>query len=899
MRVSATSRKRAREHRAKRLARDLARRWYRFVLFAAPRGFRRTYRSELLEVYDDVTQDAARDGGAFGFARCWFVLCAEALGTAVAERAEMIGRDLAHALRMLVKTPLFSAIVIGTLALAIGANASVFSVIDGVLLRPLPYPNATRLVAVYESVPVNGTFCRYCSFSGPNLLDVRAQNRSFDDIAAYSNISATLAGVPYGRELEGVAIDERFFSTLGIPPELGRSIAAGDYVPHAPPVALVSDRVWRENYGADPSLIGRRVILNDVPTTIVGIVPAGFEAPLTPFGTRPSDIYLPIATAGAWTKRDYHSYRIIARLHPNVSQVAARADLTTIANRLLRAYPNDLAHRTFTLRPLGDALFGDVRPGLLIVFAGVIVLMLVACANASNLLLARAAARRGELTVRAALGATRQRLTAQLFVETLLLALAGAILGLGLAQLAIREFVALRPPDLPRVDDIAINGPVAGFAVLVAFLTTVLAGVAPALTLGELHLADALREGGRGGSERGGDRLRSSFAVAQVACALALVFASGLVVESFLKLANQDPGFSSAGLVTGRFALSARRYPTGEDRTRYVRNVLTAAGAVPGVRGAAAAWLVPLSGSDTENGFQIADRRVPARDMPDASSNVITPGFLRTLGIALLRGRDITASDTMRAPHVALVSRSFVERYLRGRDPIGTRIITGFGVSDDADKPPRTIVGVVADVRSDGLALPAKPTMYLPYAQSPIAGLSLIVRGSLPSAQLEPALDRAWGNVDRGKAPAQWDTMDSFIATQTARTRTTAALLGALAVLALLLAAAGLYGVMSYNVARQTHDIGVRMALGASPAAILRSVVARGVGLAAFGVAIGLAFAAGTTRILAGILYGVAPNDPAMFAAVAAILLAVAALAALIPGLRATTVDPMTALRYE
>ena len=880
-------------------ARGIALGFYVLMLFAAPRAFRRTYRSELLEVYDDVTQDAAREGGALGFARCWLSLCAEALGTAAAERGEMIGRDVAHALRMLAKTPLFSAIVIGTLALAIGANASVYSVIDGVLLRPLPYPHANRLMSLYESAPVNGARLPWASFSGPNVLDVRAQNHSFDDVAAYSAVSATLAGVPHGRELRGIAIDDRFFSTLSIPPELGRSIGPRDILPHAPPVALISDRIWRENYGADPSLVGRRIVLGDVPTTIIGIVPPGFEAPLTPFGNRASDVFLPITATGSWTKRDYHSYRVVARLHTFVSQAEARADIATIANRLLRDYPNELSHRTFTLRPLADTLFGDVRPGLFIVFAGVLVLLLVACANASNLLLARAAARRGELTVRAALGATRPRLAAQLFVETLLLALAGAVLGLGLAQIAVREFIALRPPDLPRIDDIAINVPVAAFAVLVALVTTVLAGLAPALTLGELRLADALREGGRGGSERGGDRLRSSFAVAQVACALALVLASGLVVESFVKLANQDPGFRGAGVVSAQTALSTRRYPAAEDRVRYFRDVLTAARAVPGVRAAAAAWLVPLGGNDTENGFQIADRRVPQRDEPDSNSNIITPGYLATLGIPLLRGRDIEASDTRNSPLVVLVSRSFVERYLRGRDPLKVRLITGFGIDGAAENLPRAIVGVVADIRSDGLALPAQPTTYLPYAQNPLGDMVLLARGDGAAAQLEPALDRAWDSVDPGKAPAQWRTMDSFIAKQTARTRTTAALLGALAVLALLLAAAGLYGVMSYNVARGTHDIGVRMALGASPAAILRSVVARGVALAAFGVAIGLVFAAATTRMLGGILYGVTPNDPAMFVIVAAILLAVAALAAFIPALRATTVDPMTALRYE
>jgi len=898
--VSAASQKRRLENaRRARARRDAARKLYSLVLACAPRAFRRTYRSELLEVYDDVTTEAARAGGVYGFLRCWLTLCADALVTAAAERSEMIGRDLVHALRMLAKTPLFSAIVIGTLALAIGANASVYSVIDGVLLRPLPYPQANRLMSVYESAQVNGALCRWCPFSGPNLRDVRAQNRSFDDIAAYDVTSVTLAGVPHASQLDGLGIDDRFFATLGLEPELGRTIVAADLARHAAPVALLSDRVWRERYGADPSLVGRRLVLGDVPTTIVGIAPPGFEAPLTPFGTRATDIFIPVSTTGSWTDRDAHSYKVVGRLRLGTSQAAARDDLATIASRLQRAYPDVTSHRTFALRPLGDTLFGDVRPGLLVVFAGVVVLLLVACANASNLLLARAAARRGELTVRAALGASRRRLATQLFVETLVLAFAGAALGLGIAEVAVRAFIALRPPDLPRIDAIAIDGPVAAFAVLVALATTLFAGLAPALMLRELRLVDALREGGRGASERGGDRLRSAFAVAQVACAVALVLASGLVVESFVKLANQDPGFRGDGLVTGRVVLSARRYPSDDDRARYVRDVVAAFHAVPGVAGAGAAWLVPLSGNRTDSGFQIADRRVPDRDEPDANLNVVTPGFLRTLGVPLLHGRDITANDAMHAPLVVLVSRSFVDRYLAGRNPLRTRLITGLGLNATAEKLPRTIIGVVADVRSDGLALPAQPTIYLPYEQSPADRITLIVRSDVPAARLEPALERAWDGVDRAKAPTHWQTMASFIASETVRTRTTAALLGALAGLALLLAAAGLYGVMSYNVARQTHDIGVRMALGASPGAILRGVVLRGVTLAALGVAIGLAFAAATTRTLAGVLYGVAPNDPAIFALVAAILLAVAALAALVPALRATTVDPMTALRYE
>ncbi len=871
---------------------------FRLALVPAPAGFRRTYAARMFDVLTDTVTEAYERNGWIGAALCAVGCCSDALEASVAERFEMIARDLSYALRVLAKVPLFSAIVVATLALTIGATTAVFSVVDGVLLHPLPYPQADRLVNVYESTQIGTRTCTYCTFSLPNLRDVRARSRTLSDIAAYQDDSVTLSGAGRAVSLGAVDVDEHFFATLGVQPVIGRFFSRRDTERNAAPVIAFGERFWHDRFHGDPSVIGRLVRIDGIPTRIVGVVPATFVPPLTPYANHRFDAYLPIVDDAQNSQRGNHSYKAIARLRPGSGIEAARADVARIAADLLRAYPADEYRRSLVVRSLRETLFGDVTPALGLVGAGVVLLLLVACANVANLLLARAATRRYELTVRAAVGASTGRIIALLLAETFVLAVAGGALAIVLAIFATHAFVAARPPGIPRLAEVHVDAASFTFTLGIVVVVTVLAGLTPALSVAGKELSERLNARGRSGTDRGGDALRNTFVVFQTGFALALAVASGLVLQSLSRLSHVDPGFQPRGV-----AIAATTLASGDFESRpapdptilaEIARVHRGLAVLPGVRAASVSLIVPFSGRESSTDFQISGQKHGAKI--DADYNVVSPGYFTTFGIPLLKGRYFNADDAANGRRVAIVSRTFAQRFL-GSQALGRTLLAGM---NDPSFVGRTIVGVVGDVRSQSLVTPPQPLMYFPLTQIPFdASLWIAVKSPLAPTDLRAAVDPVWSALDPNLAPLAFDPMESYLAAETARSRLLAVMLSGIAGLALLLAAAGIYSIVSYGVARCTHDIGIRMALGAKPLALVRTIVVRSVALALVGVAAGLALVGAFGGTLEALLYEIAPTDPTTLAFVALVLLAVAFVASLLPAWRATRIDPLVALRYE
>jgi len=626
----------------------------------------------MFDVLTDTVTEAYEGKGWFAGSLAVFLCCIDALRASVAERLEMIARDLAYALRILAKTPLFSAIIIGTLALAIGANTAVFSVIDGVLLHPLPYPHPDRLVNAYESTKIGAHTCTYCSFSLPNLRDVRARSRTLADVAAYGTDGVTISGGGRAIAINAVNVDEHFFPTIGIKPVLGRLFTRRDTQRNAAPTIVLGERFWRSHYHGDPNIIGQFVRAQGVPTRVLGIVPVNFVTPLTPFGTDRYDAYSPIVDDAEDRQRGNHSYKAVGRLLPGVGIAAALADLQRIDAELHRAYPADEYQRNLTLRTVRDTLFGDVRPALGLVGAGVLLLLLVACANVANLLLARAAARRYELTVRAAVGASVGRIIALLLAEALVLGALGGCGGIALAAFATHAFVAARPQGIPRLGDIHIDATSFAFTACIVVFVTLLAGLAPALSVARGNLIAALNTHGRSGTERGGDAVRNAFVVFQTGFALVLAVASGLVLQSYFRLSHANPGFHANGvavaaarLASGDFVGRPAADPTILAEVAHLRTVVAT---LPGIRSASVSRIVPFSHRQSSADFTISGQKNSAET--DADFNIVSPGYFTTFEIPLLG--DVSSMSAIPQQRAASLSSA-----ARSRGVISTRKRSG------------------------------------------------------------------------------------------------------------------------------------------------------------------------------------------------------------------------------
>jgi predicted permease len=806
-----------------------------------------------------------------------------------------IWQDLRYGLRSLAKNPGFTAVALIALALGIGANTAIFSVINTVLLRPLPYQDPGRLVVVWEDRTKNG-YPRDTPAAG-NFNDWREQNQVFEGMAAVANMSFNLTGAGEPERIDGRRVSAGLFPLLGVEPQLGRAFLPEEDQPGVGRVVLLSHGLWQRRFGADPALIGRALTLNGESHTVVGVMPPHFQFP-----TAEDELWVPIAfTPNEAANRGRHFLQVFARLKPGVALEQAQAEMNTISARLQQQYPNSNTDVGAAVVPLHEQLVGDIKPALLVLLGAVGFVLLVACANVANLLLARAAARQKEIALRVALGASRTRLLRQFLTESVLLGLLGGGLGLTLALWGVNLLKAFIPTEVAQARAVAIDGRVLGFTLLVSVLTGIIFGLVPAAQASKFNLNDTLKEGGReSAAGRRGNRVRSLLVVAEVAVSLILLIGAGLLINSFLRLRSVDPGFRTDNLLTMRVVLPQQKYPEPAQRSAFYTEMLGRVEALPGVRSAAVTTNLPLTFKGNSIGVSIEGRPDPGPGQrPSVVTRVVSPEYFRTMGIALMRGRQFGREDRADTPSVAVINETMARRFWPGEDPLGKRITPGAAGSTDPDDW-ITVVGIARDVRQFELEAEPKPQMYLSYEQAAFFEPGdLVVSTEVEPLSLAGAVRQAVWSVDRDQPVSDIRTMQDVLSTSLARQRFSTLLLALFAAVALALAAVGVYGVMSYTVAQRTHEIGIRLALGAQGGDVLRLAVGQALRLVCAGAVVGLLGALALTRVMSSLLYGVSATDPATLAGISAVLVGVGLLAGYIPARRAAKVDPMIALRYE
>jgi putative ABC transport system permease protein len=797
---------------------------------------------------------------------------------------------------MLGKSPGFTAMAVLALALGIGANSAIFSVVNTVLLRPLPYKDPDRLVMVWYHVPQKGL--KQFSASPLDFIDWRDQSQVFEQMAAFDSLSFNLTGKEEPERIEGARVSASLFPLLGVKAALGRTFLAEEEQPGHERVVILSHGLWQRRFGADPGFIGQTLTLNGSSYTVVGILPASFKFPdkeelWTPLAFNPEQL---IESA-----RGGRSLLVIGRLKPAVTLRQGQTEMSTIARRLEQRYPVTNTGWGIHLVPLHEQEVEEYRLALLILLGVVGFVLLIACANVANLLLARAATRQKEIAIRTALGATRRHVIRQLLTESLLLAGLGGALGLLLALWGIDLLVAVCPADMPRVQEVRLDGHVLGFTLLVSLLAGVIFGLAPAFQASQPDLNQSLKEGGwKSRALPGRHRIRNLLVVGEVALALVLLIGAGLMIKSFLRVRSVHLGFNPEHVLTMQIALPPSQYAAGHPVSAFYRQLLARIEELPGVQSVGAVTVLPLSGDVSATSFTIEGRPpLPTGEFLLANYRAISPHYFRTMGIPLLQGRDVAERDGEAAPTVVVINQTMAQRFWPGEQPLGKRLrlkVKGQQISCE-------IVGVVGDVKYAELNAKATPEIYWPYAQNLRPGytsnMTLVVRTASDPVSMAAAVRSQVQAVDRNQPVFNIKTMEQYVVQAVASWRGATLLLSLFAALALVLAAVGIYSVMSYSVTQRTHEIGVRMALGAEPRDVLRLVVGQGMMLTLIGVIAGLAAAFALTRVMSEMLYGVSPTDPTTFAAIALLLAAVALMASYIPARRATKVDPMVALRYE
>jgi len=810
-----------------------------------------------------------------------------------------IWQDIRYGLRMLLKSPSVSIVATIALALGIGANTAIFSVVNAVLLRPLPFANSEALMSVFEKDQTRGVLKG--SYSYPNFFDLREQNHVFDHIAAYHDNDFIMTGRGEPIHLQGGVVSADLFSVLETAPLLGRTFLPDEDKPtETGRVVVLSNRLFASRFNSDASVLNHPITLDGKSYTVIGVMPHDFEFPIQ---NEPFDLWTTIADDAAGTspitaQRGAHFLRVIARLKSGVSQTQAQAEVDTIAGRLEQQYPDTNTHKGIRIESALRALVGDVRPALLILLGAVACVLLIACANVANLLLARAMTRHKEMAVRSALGASRIRVVRQLLTESVLLSFAGGLLGLALAIWWSDLLIALGKKDIPRAIQVGLDWRVLGFTLGVSLLTGLVFGLVPALHLSKTELTESLKESrGAGGGARK-NRVRGVLVVAELAIAVVLLVGAGLLIQSFWRLQHVSPGLQPQNILTFNVSLPDVRYPS-EKQARFYGDLTTRLGALPGVQAASAVLPLPLSGDRISISFQIDGRPVAPKDEPSADMFVTEPNYFRTMGIPIIKGRDFEQRDDHKSTPVIIVTESLARQYFPGEDAIGKRIKPGISTYDDDKSVMREIVGVVADVRNRALDTEPRPAYYMPQSQVPFNQVIVVVKTSGDPHALISSVNREVAAMDQELPVFGIKTMEEYIAASVAAPRFNTTLLSIFAAVALVLTIIGLYGVMSYSVAQRTNEIGIRMALGAQTRDVLRLIVKQGITLVAIGLGLGMIGALALTRLLAALLFGVTPKDPMTFISIAALLSVVAMLACYIPAWRATRVDPLEALRCE
>lgn len=806
------------------------------------------------------------------------------------ELLDGLTQDVSFALRTLRRAPAFTIIAALTLAIGIGANTAIFSVVRGILLRPLPFPDPSRLVMV------RSTYGGTISVNSPaNVADLRALNHSFTSMAVIDGRSTVLTGSGDPEQIAGYVVGGDFFRILGVKAIQGTTaFAPEDTVWQGTKSVLVNETLWRNRFGSNPALVGSMLTLDNERYKVIGIVPAKSAWPTKamlwfPFTYDPAELE---------KSRGAVYLETVARLKPGATLESASADVKGIASRLAQQYPEMDAHLGAVVIPMHEYLTGKLRLPLLVLLGGVAFVLLIACANVANLLLVRGVAREGELALRTALGAGRSRLVRQLVTESLVLSLVGGVIGLLLAIAGTKLLVASAPKNIPRLDAIHVDGAVLAFTLAITFLTGVLFGLMPARQMLNPDISSTLRENGRGGQRAGKHRARRVLVVAEVALSVMLLAGAGLLIRSFTRLMNVDPGFRTDHLLSFALSLPEAKYKEPERQASFINAVMERVHSLPGVQSAGAGQGLPLTGYGFSLTFSVAGRP-PLRpsEEPDAELRVVTPDYLSTLGIRITRGRGFSKLDDAGASKVLLITEEAARKFFPNEDPLGKHIILGW--TRDSVKLEGDIVGVTSDVKQSSLAVATRPQMWIPFAQWPVGVMTVVIHSTREPQSVIADARQAIRELDPDLAIAHVMTLDDVVAESVSQPRFYMTLLSAFAVVAIVLASIGIYGVIAYLVGQRSREIGIRIALGASPSRVMRMVVSEGVAMVAVGIGVGVVGAVALTQLMRALLFNTKSTDPMTYLLVTLVLAAVAMLASSVPALRAANVDPALAMRAE
>lgn len=799
-------------------------------------------------------------------------------------------KDILYGIRSLARHPGFTVVALITLALGIGANTAIFSVVNAVLLRPLPFDDPERIVWVWDTQPQLAK----APAALPDFIDWKDQNRSFEHLAAYQSGKMFLDTGDGTTDTSVGLVTPELFSVFHVSPIMGRIFTDEETLPARFRVAVLSHSIWQNRFGSDPNVLGRTIQLNGAAFTIIGVMPAGFSYP------DDAELWRPLPIDPAKLDRGPHYLQVVGRLKSGVALAQAQADMSTIAARLSQEYREKNAGHGVKLERLANVVVGDIGLALYVLLGAVGFVLLIACANLANLMLARVGARQKEIAVRTALGASRLRIVRQLLIESIMLAIGGGVVGLLLAFWAVGWVVSLSTDTIPRVHEINIDPRVAGFTLLVSLATGVLFGLAPAIQVSRPDLADALKESGRGTAGHRRNRLRSALVVSEVALSLVLLVGAGLMIRSFAKLSQVDPGFKPAQVLTLGTTLLRAKYPEDEQVAQRFSQILESAATVPAVLSAGAISDLPLTGSNISDSFTIEGRPPIAKEAePSTEYHVVTPRYFESMGIPLLSGRDVAPTDTRQSPNVVVINDVFARRHFAGENPLGHRLKL-----QGQERDPLLIVGVVGNVKQLGLDEQPPPEVFVPFLQDPLfpdyqRSMMIVARSKSDPGAIAGPLRAAVTSVDKSLPVYALKPMTENLRDSLARRRFNLVLLSIFSCVALALAAVGIYGVINYSVNQRTHEMGIRMALGARPLDVVQLVVRQSMLLVLGGVATGLVASWALTRLMKSLLFDVSETDPLTFAVIASLMILVALLACLVPARRATKVDPLLALRYE